>query len=58
MATDRPIVFLDANVLAKPVTRTLLLIGANGSGLAVTWASYVEVEAERHLRPDALESRR
>lgn len=54
MATDRPVVFLDANVLAKPVTRTLLLIGADRSGLAIMWASYVEVEAERHLRSGAV----
>lgn len=49
MAVERPVVFLDANVLAKPVTRTLLIAGANAAALAVTWSGYVEAEAERHL---------
>lgn len=46
--------FLDANVLARPVTRTLLLLGADHSGLVMVWSEYVEAEAERHLRPGAL----
>ena len=54
MANDPTLVFLDANVLARPVTRTLLLIGADESGLAVTWSAYVEAEADRHLRGSAL----
>ena len=54
MANDPTSVFLDANVLARPVTRTLLLIGADESGLAVTWSAYVEAEADRHLRGSAL----
>lgn len=45
MADDPTLVFLDANVLARPVTRTLLLVGADQSGLAVTWSAHVEAEA-------------
>ena len=54
MASDLSVAFLDANVLAKPVTRTLLLIGADESGVAITWSRYVEAEAERHLRSGAI----
>ena len=54
MASDRPLIFLDANVLARPVTRTLLLAGADESGLAVTWSAYAETEADRHMRGSAL----
>jgi hypothetical protein len=46
-----PLVFLDANVLAKPVTRTLLIYASNLSDYAVAWSEYVEAEAERNLRP-------
>lgn len=41
---------LDANVLAKPVTRTLLMLAADASGYGVTWSGYVEAEANRQLR--------
>jgi hypothetical protein len=54
MANDPTLIFLDANVLAKPVTRTLLLVGADPSGLAVTWSAHVEAEADRHVRGSAL----
>jgi len=54
MASDPALVFLDANVLARPVTRTLLLVGADPSGLAVTWSAHVEAEADRHVRGSAL----
>jgi hypothetical protein len=54
MASDRPLIFLDGNVPARPVTRTLLLAGADESGLAVTWSAYVETEADRHVRGSAL----
>ena len=54
MASDRPLIFLDANVLARPATRTLLLAGADDSGLGVTWSAYVETEADRHMRGSAL----
>jgi len=43
-------IFLDANVLAKPVTRTLLMIAGQVSGYGTTWSAYVEDEANRHLR--------
>jgi hypothetical protein len=51
--SDSPVrVFLDANVLAKPVTRTLILIAAEGSGYVAVWSPHVEAEADRHLRGD------
>lgn len=57
MANDLAVAFLDANVLARPVTRTLLLVGASDADLAVTWSAYVEAEAERHLPGRALSIR-
>ncbi|HTN99433.1 MAG TPA: hypothetical protein VL068_02060 [Microthrixaceae bacterium] len=44
------IVFLDANVLASPVTRTLILAGGRADGLLLTWSKHVEAEADRHAR--------
>lgn len=44
------IVFLDANVLASPVTRTLVIAGCRADGLQVTWSAHVENEADRHAR--------
>jgi hypothetical protein len=44
------IVFLDANILAKPVTRTLLMVGGMPSGFHVLWSETAEREAARHLR--------
>ena len=44
-------VFLDANVLAKPVTRTLIMAAGPLSGYGVTWGQYEEDEANRHARP-------
>jgi hypothetical protein len=54
--TDGPslTVFLDANVLAKPVTRTLLMVASVASGYGVTWSEYVENEANRHVRSNQL----
>ncbi len=49
--TTSPIVFLDANVLAKPVTRTLLMFARNQSDYHIAWSQYVETEADRNLRP-------
>ena len=46
-------VFLDANVIAKPVTRTLLMAGGPLSGFHVTWSLAAEQEAIRHMRPRA-----
>jgi len=42
-------VFLDANVIAKPVTRTLLMFAADLSDYSVLWSAYAEAEADRHL---------
>jgi len=54
MANDPTVVFLDANVLAKPLTRTLLIVGATDTPLEVVWSAYVETEAERHLPEHAM----
>lgn len=43
-------VFLDANVLAKPVTRTILMVGGKPSGFHALWSETAEREAARHLR--------
>lgn len=49
MTTDESlVVFLDANVLAKPVTRTLVLRCA-ASGYTAVWSQAAEKEADRHL---------
>ncbi len=48
------LVFLDANVLAKPVTRTLLMVGGMPSGFHALWSETAEQEAARHLRPRAV----
>lgn len=42
-------VFLDANVLAKPVTRTLLMAGGPPSGFRTVWSGAAEQEALRHM---------
>ena len=42
-------VFLDANVLAKPLTRTLLIIGGPPSGFVPVWSERAIAEADRHL---------
>jgi len=47
------VAFLDANILAKPFTRTLLWVGSRHSDFAVTWSQRAETEANRHLRPGA-----
>lgn len=44
------LVFLDANVLVSPVTRTLLIAGGRADGLLLTWSTHVETEADRHAR--------
>ncbi|MST50141.1 hypothetical protein [Mobiluncus porci] len=44
-------VFLDANVLAKPVTRTQLTACGPFSGFLAVWSKTAETEANRHLRP-------
>ena len=48
--SEGPILFLDANTLASPVTRTLLIAGARADGLRWTWSAHVEKEADGHAR--------
>lgn len=48
--TEGSLIFLDANALASPITRTLLIAGARADGLRWTWSRHVEVEADRHAR--------
>lgn len=42
-------VFFDANILAKPLTRTLLIIGGPAPGFATVWSERAMVEADRNL---------
>ncbi len=51
---DVTVVFLDANILAKPVTRTLLMVGGVPSGFRAVWSQAAEREADAHMRPRAL----
>ena len=51
---DVTVVFLDANILAKPVTRTILMVGGMPSGFQPVWSLAAETEAARHMRPRAL----
>lgn len=51
--SETQLLFLDANALASPVTRTLLIAGARSDGLRWTWSRHVEVEADRHARGQA-----
>ncbi len=53
MTTSRTVVFLDANILAKPVTRTFLMAGGMPSGFHAVWSETSETEAVRHMRPRA-----
>jgi hypothetical protein len=46
---DWPLAFLDANVLAKPVTRSVIAYARDLSGYRIGWSQYVEDEADRHL---------
>lgn len=48
--SEIPLLFLDANTLASPVTRTLVIAGARADGLRWTWSKHVEAEADRHAR--------
>lgn len=43
-------VFLDANIIAKPVTRTLLMVGGAPSGFRAEWSHAAEQEATLHMR--------
>jgi len=51
----RRLAFLDANVLAKPFTRTLIVVGAaqEDADYTVGWSKYAEAEGNRHLRAHA-----
>ena len=46
-------VFVDADVLAAPLTRTLLILcGTHPESVyGLRWSLGVEAEADRHLRP-------
>jgi hypothetical protein len=48
--SESAVLFLDANTLASPVTRTLVIAGARIDGLRAVWSSHVEAEADRHTR--------
>lgn len=43
-------VVLDANIIAKPVTRTLLMVGSAPSGFRAEWSHAAEQEAALHMR--------
>ncbi len=47
-------VLLDANIIAKPVTRTLLVVGGVPSGFRAFWSRAAERETQVHMRPRAL----
>ena len=47
-------VLLDANIIAKPVTRTLLVVGGMPSGFRAFWSRAAEREAQVHMRARAL----
>lgn len=53
MTSDQIGVFLDADVLAAPMTRTLLIVTSTkrGSRFHVHWSLAAEGEADRALRP-------
>lgn len=51
--SERTLVFLDANVIAKPVTRTLLMIARLHSDFTAVWSLRAEQEAALHMRPSA-----
>ncbi len=44
-------VFLDANILAKPLTRTLLIIGGPLADFTSVWSERALAEGDRHLGP-------
>ncbi|WP_448071816.1 hypothetical protein [Georgenia yuyongxinii] len=51
---ERSLVFLDANVIAKPVTRTFFMVARLHSGFASVWSLRAEQEAAGHMRPNAM----
>lgn len=42
--------FLDANALASPVTRTLLIAGARADAMRVVWSAEEDFDNVPHLR--------
>ena len=54
MARSPRTVFLDAIVLAAPVTRTLLLVGVEAIDAVARWSAHAELEANKHLRSRAM----
>lgn len=43
------VLFLDANVLAQPVTRTLLITGSRVEGLVVAWSAHADRRERRRM---------
>lgn len=48
--SESAVLFLDANILVSPVTRTLVIAGARIDGLRAVWSAHVEAEADRNAR--------
>ncbi len=51
---ERTLVFLDANVIAKPVTRTFLMVARLHSDFTAVWSLRAEQQAALHMRPRAM----
>ncbi len=51
---ERTLVFLDANVIAKPVTRTFLMVARLHSDFTAVWSLRAEQQAALHMRPSAM----
>jgi hypothetical protein len=53
MPSERHLVFLDADVLAAPLTRSVILMAVfqEGSGFGARWSLAAEAEADKHARP-------
>lgn len=49
----KPLIFLDANILARPITRTFLWVGSQQDCFTITWSQLAEEEANKNLRPNA-----
>lgn len=44
VASEFTLVFLDADILARPVTRTPLMVGGDEAGITVTWSDSAETD--------------
>jgi hypothetical protein len=51
---DPALVFVDANVLRKAITRTLLIVSGHTSDFRATWSDLALRQADAHLAPDAI----